>query len=215
MLKMTGSKSDDVGTVQILVRDQIHLAPRVCRLFNAYLEANQSRRADFRKAVAYASHWFGYDSPATPSLQEDIIAALAIAQEAADIAYSADIDEMINGAGLGSVDSGILVGAFATLALGYRYVVGFYTTDPTLGDLGKVAVDLVLLAEREHDSAFVMTNVAPQARPTMMHNAFRADQKLASSLSIFVPPEVDRKENGGISLEAISRRLKDQILLMA
>jgi hypothetical protein len=40
-------------------------------------------------------------------------------------------------------------GRYATLAFGYCNVVGFYVTDPTLGDPGEVAVRLVLLAEAE------------------------------------------------------------------
>jgi len=100
-LMMKGFLSDDADFPQVLAHDQIHLAPRVCRFFNAYLDADASRRSDFRQAVAYASRRFGFDSPATPSLQEDIAAALVIAQEAADIAYATDIGEMIDGAGLG------------------------------------------------------------------------------------------------------------------
>jgi hypothetical protein len=56
--------------------------------------------------------------------QEDIAAALSIAQDAADIAYAIDTGEMIDEAGSGSVDFGLPADAYATLALGYRYVVG-------------------------------------------------------------------------------------------
>jgi hypothetical protein len=50
------------------------------------LDADTARRADFRKAVAYASHRSGFDPAATPTLQEDF--AVAIALQVADTAYA-------------------------------------------------------------------------------------------------------------------------------
>jgi hypothetical protein len=207
------NRLDDAGFAQIELHDQIHMAPRVCRFFNAYLDADAFRRADFREAVAFASHRFGFDPPATPSLEEDIAAALAIAQEAADIAYATGIGEVIDAAGSGSADSDLLLLAdsFAALALGYRYVVGVYATDPTLGDLGEVAVRFVLLAEREHDSALAATTVASPARPATTRNAFRPNQELESSLSIFLPPAAGQKEGARSSLKSFLNQT-DQIL---
>jgi hypothetical protein len=216
-LLTTGSQFDDVAVVQISVHDQIHLAPRVCGFFNAYLDADMSRRADFRNAVAYASHRFRFDPPATPSLQEDVAAALAIAQDAADIAYATNTGELIDGAGSGSAGSDLLLlaDAFATLALGYRYVVGLYATDPTLQDIGEIAVRFVLLSECEDDAALAVTIMAAPASPESTRNVFRLNQEITSSQSIFVSPARGHNEGAGSSLEAISLGLKDRILLTA
>ena len=62
---------------------------------------------EFRKAVAYASERLGFNPPTTPSLQEDIAAAIANAQEAADIAYATDTGEIIDEVGSGLVDPGL------------------------------------------------------------------------------------------------------------
>jgi hypothetical protein len=211
---MAESRPDDAGVIEIQVHEQLHLAPRVRRFFNAYLDADAVRRGDFRKAVAFASYRFGFDPPATPSLEEDIAAALAIAHDAIDIAYAIDIGEVVDEAGSGLADPSLVADAYTMLALGYLYIVGFCTTDPTMGDLGEVAVRFVLLAEREYDSALAVT-VVPQPRPAMSHKAFGSNQELESSLSIFLPPAPGQRELVGTSLEVISRRLKDQILLTA
>jgi hypothetical protein len=121
---------------------------------------------------------------------------------------------MIDGGDLGFVDSALLADAYAALAMGYRYVVGFYATDPTLSDLGEAAVRLVLLAEREYDSALSVNSVpADNSVPTS--DAFWQNQQLSSTLSIFEPPATRQDEEVAGSLDAISRRLKDEILLMA
>ena len=147
-LAMTAAGSDGMDLVQLQALDRILLAPKVRGFFEAYLAADPVRRAEFREAAAFASHKFGFDPPVTPSLEDDVAAAVAAAQKAADIAYANDFGRMIDGGGLGFVDSAFLADAYATLALGYRYVVGFYATDPMLSDLGEAAVRLVLLAER-------------------------------------------------------------------
>jgi hypothetical protein len=209
------SRFNDAAVPQIVAHDQIYLTPRVRRFLNAYLDADAWRRADFRKATAYASRRFGFASPATPTLQEDIAAALVIAQEAAAIADATDSDETVDGTGSYSADSDLLLlaDAFAALAFVYRYVVGFYTTDSTLGDLGEVAVRFVLLAEREHDAELEATGVAFPATPTI--TAYRANQEFESRLSIFVPATAGQDEVVVRSLEVISQQPKEPALLMA
>jgi hypothetical protein len=205
--------TDSAGLVQIEAHDQVHLAPKVCRFFKTYLDADSLQRVEFRKAVAYASHRFSFEPPATPSLQEDIAAAVAIAQEAADIACASDISEMTDGIDSGVVDVALMADAYATLAFSYRYLVGFYANLP-IGDLGKVAVRLLLQAEREHDPVLWVTKL-PAAKYATTCNVFEPNHELASSLSIFVPPAVGRNGEADSSLEVISRRLKEQILLIA
>ena len=205
---MADAGSDDAAVIR--ANDQIHLAPRICRFFNAYRDSDALRRAEFRKAIACVSHRFGFVSPGTPSLQEDIAAALCIAQDAADIAFAIDAGATIDEVGFGSVDVDLLADAYVTLALAYRYVVGLYVTE--LRDLGEVAVRLVLLAEAEYDSPDAGTEIA-LVRPAMTRGTFRPNQEIVSAVSISV--ELAASPNKGVSLEAISQRLKDQILLMA
>ena len=209
------ARSVDVGVAHLQTHDRIHLAPKVRRLFSAYLAADLMRRADFRKAVGYLSHRFRCDPPTIPSLRDDLAAAIAIAQKAADAASANDIDEMIvDREGLSFIDSMLLADACATLALSYRYVVGFYVTDPALSDLGDAAVGLALLAEREHDSVLSRSE-GRGARSERSGNAFASDCRLTSNLSIFESPTTGQKQDLTASLGAISQRLKEQILLMA
>jgi hypothetical protein len=205
--------ADNAGVVQVAAHDQVHLAPKVFRFFNSYLDADSLRRVEFRKAMAYAVHRFGFEPSATPSLQEDIAAAVAIAQEAADVACANDISEMTDGIDSGVVDAALMADAYATLAFAYRYVVGFYANFP-MSELGNVAVRMLLQAEREHDPALSVTRL-PAARYATTCDLFRPNPELASNLSIFVPPAAGQNGEATSSLEAISRRLKDQILLIA
>jgi hypothetical protein len=211
-LAMTAAGSDGMDLVQLQALDRILLAPRVRGFFEAYLAADEVRRAEFRKAAAYASHKFGFDPPVTPSLQDDVAAAVAIARKAADIACVNAFGQMIDGAGLGFVDSALLADACAALAMSYRYVAGIYATDPMLSDLGEAAVRFVLLAEREYDSALSVNRVpADSFVPTSVGK----NQVHSSTLSIFEPSTAWPNEGVAGSLDAISRRLKDEILLMA
>jgi hypothetical protein len=160
------------------------------------------RRADFRKAAAYASHQFGFDPPATPSHQDDRAAAVAITHKAADIACANDFGQMIDGGGLGFVDSALLADAYATLAMSYRYAVGFHATDSTLSDLGEAA--------SEYNYAFSV-NTVPAAGSVPTCDAF--GEALSSTLSIFERPGQD--EEIVYTLDTLSRRLKDEILHVA
>jgi hypothetical protein len=199
------------GADLLQVHDHIRLAPRVRRFFEAYLAADALGRADFRKSAAYASHHFGFDPPETPSLQDDLRAAVAMAQQAADIACANDFDQTNDGC---VVNYALLADAYATLAMSYRYVAGVYATDPMLSDLGEAAVTLVLLAEREYDAALSASSVpADSSAPT--RDAFWRNQERSSTLSIFEPTKACRNEEVASSLDAISRRLKEEILLMA
>jgi hypothetical protein len=175
--------------------DHIRLAPRVRRFFEAYLAADVLRRADLRKSVAYASRQFGFDPTEIPSLQDDLGAAVAIAQQTADIACASDLDQMTDGSELGFVAYAPLADAYATLAMSYRYVVGFYATDSALCDLGEAAARLVLLAEREYD--------------------LEKNSKPSSTFWLFESRAARRNEDVASSLDAISRRLKEEILLTA
>jgi hypothetical protein len=211
-----GSRSDDAGVSQIVADDQIYLASRLRRFLNAYLDSDKSRRADFRKAISFASHQVEIDSPASPTLEEDIATALVIAQKAADIAEATDIDETEDGIGLYSADSDLLLlaDAFAALAFVYRYVVGIYATDPALGDLGEVAVGFALLAECEDNMALAATPVAFPVIPLMTSSACTANQEFESVLSMFVPT-ADQNDVAASLPEVVSRRPKESILLMA
>jgi hypothetical protein len=204
--------ADSAGIVQLEAHDHAHLAPKVCRFFKAYLDADCLQRVELRKAVAYASHRFRFEPLATPTRQEDIAAAVAIAQEAADIACANDISEM-TGIDLGVVYVPLMADAYATLAFAYRYLVGFYANLP-MANLGKVVVKLLLQAEREHDPVFWVTKL-PAAKHATTCEVFEPNQELAFSLSVFVPPPADQNEEAVSSLEVISRRLKEQILLIA
>jgi hypothetical protein len=214
-LMMVG-RSDWTDVAQIQAHDQIHLAPRVRRFFSAYLAVDPSRRADLRKAVAYASRRFEFDAPAAPSLKEDIAAALAIGQKAANIACATDIDEMIDGADSGSIDADLLLlaDAFATIALAYRYVVGLYVADSTLGDLGEASVGLALLAEREQDSVLSTSSVREEGS-ARSYDAFASNIEISSNPSVSEPPAASQNEELTVSLDTISQRLREQILLMA
>ena len=209
----SSSRSEDGGVLQIVAYDEIYLTPRVRRFLNAYLDADALRRADFRKATAFASRRFGFDSAATSTFQEDIAAALSIAQEAAAIADATDSDEMIDSYSADS-DLLLLADALAVLAFAYRYVVGLYATDPTLGgDLGEVAVRFVLLAEREHDSELAATAIAFPLTPSI--TAYRANQEFESNLANFVPATAVQDEVVVSSLEAIYQQPKEPVLLIA
>jgi hypothetical protein len=213
-LAMTAAGCDGIDLVQLQSLDRILLAPKVRQFFETYLAVDAEGRADSRKAAAYASHKFGFDPPVTPSFQDDVAAAVAAAHKAADMACANDFSQMIDGGGSGLLDSALLANAYAALAMSYRYVVGFYATDPTLSDLGEAAVRFVLLAEREHDPALSVSGVpADSVVPTS--DGFGQNQELSSTLSIFEPPPGRRDEEIVGSLDAISRRLKDEILHVA
>jgi hypothetical protein len=201
-LRIADFWTDNSAIVQTEGQDRFHLAPRVCRFFNAYLDADTLRRAGFRKAVAYASHCFKFNPD--PSLQEDITVAFAIEQDAADLACAIDCDEMIDDLDLGLVDFSLVADSYATLALGYRSVLGYYCFDPVLSELGEVAVRLILMSESEYDSAFAATRTSLRL---YCENAFGP--------SISISPTRNQAETAESSLELISRRLKDQILLRA
>jgi hypothetical protein len=191
--------------------DHIRLAPRVRRFFETYLAADVLKRSDLRKSVAYTSRQFGFDPPEIPSLQDDLGAAVAMAQQAADIACANDLDQTNDGC---VVNYALLADAYATLAMSYRYVAGVYATDPMLSDLGEAAVTLVLMAEREYDVAVSASSV-PADSSTPTSYAFWRNQERSSTLSIFEPTKARRNEEVASSLDAISRRLKEEILLMA
>jgi hypothetical protein len=55
-----GHEGTVVGQVQA---DQIFLVPKVYRFFEAYLDADDVRRADFLKVVACVSHQFKFNQP--------------------------------------------------------------------------------------------------------------------------------------------------------
>jgi hypothetical protein len=211
-LAMTAAGCDGIDLVQLQSLDRILLAPKVRQFFEAYLAADAEGRADSRKAAAYASHKFGFDPPATPSLQDDVAAAVAAARKAADIAHANASGQRIDGGGLGFIDFALLADSCAALAMSYRYVAGFYATDPVLSDLGEAAVRFVLLAEREYDSTLSVNRIpADSFVPTSVGK----NQELLSTLSIFEPSTACPNEGVAGSLDAISRRLKDEILLMA
>jgi len=211
---MTVAESDGADVLEVQVYDHIRLAPRVRRFFRTYLAADALGRADFRKAAACASHQFGFDPPETPSLHDDLGAAVAMAQQAADIACASDFGQMIDGDELGYVDYHLLADAYATLAMSYRYVAEFYATDPVLSDLGEAAMTLMLLAEREYDPALSVSRVfADNSTPTS--DAFGRNKVLSSNLSILKPPKARQNKEVAGSLDEISRRLKEEILLMA
>jgi hypothetical protein len=207
----SGALSDDTAVLQIAARDQIDLVPRVRRFLNAYLDADASRREDFRKATAYASCRLDFDSSTTPSLTDDIATALIAAQEAADIAFGTD-DESLDGTGATDSDLLILADAFATIAFAYRYVVGSYATDVTLDELGEVAVAFVLLVEREHDSAIGVGTITAPTESLMTSDADRANQDFESSL-FFVPATVGQNHKGMSSTQVVSPRAKRPVLM--
>lgn len=212
---MKVSRADDEGVRQIAAHDQICIAPRVRRFLNSYLDADKSRRAAFRKAVAYASQQFGFDSPGPSALEEDVAAALVIAQKAADIADATDVDETVNGLGSYSADSDLLLlaDAFAALAFVYRYVAGFYVSDATLDDLGEVAVRFVLLAEAEHNWALAATTAASPVTSLITSNGCGAD--FESALSTFVPATAGQAGGPTSSPVIVSSRPKEPLLLIA
>lgn len=206
---MSTAGSDGADSLQDA--DHTRLAPRVRRFFEAYLAADGLGRADFRKSAAYASHQFGFDPPETPSLQDDLRAAVAVAQQATEIACSKDLNKTKDGC---AVNYPLLADAYATLAMSYRYVAGVYATDPLLSDLGEAALTLVLLAEREFDAALPASSVpADSSAPTS--ESFRRNQERSSGLSVFGSTKARRNEEIANPLDAISRRLKEEILLTA
>jgi hypothetical protein len=125
------------------------LAPRVSRLFDAYLDADAVFRCEFRRVLASISLRFSAESATGPFHKDDIAAAVAISQHAADIANAIDADNLIEEIDPSFLDDALLADAYATLAFVYLFVVGFYCADPLLGEIGDVAVRFVLLAECE------------------------------------------------------------------
>jgi hypothetical protein len=73
----------------------------------------------------------------------------------------------------------------------------------------------VLLAESEHNLALAATTVASPVSPLMTSNASRVNQEFESDLSMFVPATAGQNDVAAISPEALSRRPKEPILLMA
>jgi hypothetical protein len=197
------------AVIDLVRADQLLLAAKVHRFFSAYLDADAFMRKEFRKALAYVSHQFKFDPPVTPSVREDRAAALEIAQRAAEISHARRIDETTDDVDSSFVDVSLLVDGYATLALGYRYILGLYPTDSTLSKLGELAVRLVLLAECEYDPALWA------ARDPLIEFSSSPDQELAPAKSSFVPSAARQRSDVTSSLDTVSRRLKDQILLTA
>jgi hypothetical protein len=198
MLALDGHQADPVEA------DEVLLLPKVYRFFNAYLDADVVGRRDFRKVVARASHRFSFDPPVTSSGREDRAAALEIARRAAEISHTNDLGAAADEGGSCFVDS------CATLALSYRYIVGLYRVDSALSKLGELAVKFVLQAEREHNPALLADgNFGKRSEKTCT----RSGQELNSNLSIFIPAR--KRDDIFNSLDTISRRLKEQILLLA
>jgi hypothetical protein len=194
----------DGHRADLVEMDEVVLLPKVYRFFNAYLDADVVRRRDLRKVVAHASHRFSFDPPVTSSRREDRAAALEIARRAAEISHANDLGEAADEGGSCFVDS------CATLALSYRYIVGLYRADSALSKLGELAVKFVLQAEREHDPALLVDGNFGKRSVT---TCIRSGQELNSNLSIFVPAQ--QRDDIFNSLDTISRRLKEQILLLA
>jgi hypothetical protein len=199
----------ECAVIDMVRADQTRLVPKVHRFFNAYLDADAFRREEFRKALAYVSHQFKFDPPVTPSVREDRAAALEIALRAAEISHAKEVDETTDDVDSSFVDVSLLVDGCATLALGYRYILGLYPTDSTLSKLGELAVRLVLLAECEYDPALWA------ARGPLIEFSSSPDQELAPAKSSFVPSAARQRSDVTSSLDTVSRRLKDQILLTA
>jgi hypothetical protein len=203
-----GHEGTVVGQVQA---DQIFLVPKVYRFFEAYLDADDVRRADFLKVVACVSHQFKFNPTVTPSVREDRAAALEIAQRAAEISHANVVGATADEVDPSSVDASLLADGYATLALGYRYIVGLYPTDSPMSKLGELAVRLVLLAEREYDPVI---SAGDSLRRSLTTGA-TPGREPASGLSNFVPAAARQSDDLISSLDTISRRLMDQILLMA
>jgi hypothetical protein len=168
------------------------LAPRVSRLFDAYLDADAVFRCEFRRVLASASLRFSAESATGPFHEDDVAAAITIAQYAADIANAIDADKLIDEIDPSFLDDALLADAYATLAFVYRFVVGFYLGDPLLGEIGDVAVRFVLLAECE-------LGLAPSAKPDPP--AFVPASAMVGDTKIFGQPD------------SISRQLRAEILL--
>lgn len=137
MFMFAGHEGTVVDQVQA---DQIFLVPKVYRFFEAYLDADAVRRADFLKVVACVSHQFKFNPTVTPSVREDRAAALEIAQRAAEMSHANVVGEMADEVDPNFVDASLLADGYATLALGHRYIVGLYPTDSQMSKLGELAV---------------------------------------------------------------------------
>jgi len=159
---MTGQISDGEIAFQVQAHDRSHLAPKVRRFLNAYVEAEAARKADFRKGVAQAMQQFICSPSTTPTLKQDLAAAAAISRRAAYMAMANSVCEEGDETKW-SFNFSLMRDAYATIAVVYRYVIGLYATDLTLSRLAETALEFMLSAERE----FLIADQYVSANPMM------------------------------------------------
>jgi hypothetical protein len=207
---MTTIRSDHEIVCQVQAHHRLNLVPKVRRFLSAYVEADLAMRAEFRNVVAVATHRLVFDPLATATLEADLAAAAAISRRAAFIALADHNCEEADEAGSGSFNLDLIRGAYATIALVYRYVSGSYIGDPMLSGLADAAVEFVLSAEGESNSE-LSTGQYFSAKPTLPCNDLEYYGE-PSEISWVVSSQTVRHENKcGPILQAV----KDDLLLTA
>jgi hypothetical protein len=207
---MTTAQSDHEVVYQVQAHHRLNLVPRVRRFLSAYVEADVAMRAEFRKVVAVATHRLIFDPLATATLEDDLAAAAAVSRRAAHIALADHSCEEADDARSGSLDLDLVKGAYATIALVYRYVSGSYVGDPMLSGLAEAAVEFVLSAEGESNSELSMGQYL-SAEPTLPCNDLESRNE-TSEISSVVASQDARNEN---KCGSILQPVKDDLLLTA
>jgi hypothetical protein len=150
-------------------------------------------------------------STVTPSVREDRAAALEIAQRAAEISHANVVGETADEVDPSSVDASLLADGYATLALGYRYIVGLYPTDSPMTKTRRTRRQIGVVSRTRIRSGGFGGGLFEK----ISDDRCTPGRELAPGLSNFVPAAARHSDDLISSLDTISRRLMDQILLMA
>ena len=208
-LPMTTARSNHEIFFQVQAHHRLHLVPKVRRFLSAYIGADVAARAEFRNVVANATHRLIFDPSTTATLEDDLAAAAAISRRAAYIALANNICEEVDEARSGLLDPSLIKGAYATIALVYRYVIGSYVGDPMLSGLAEAALEFVLSAEGEYNSRLCVDQHL--ANLTLSCNKLEFHDETSEN----VPPVSLQDGRNRTMLGPILRPIKDDLLLTA
>jgi hypothetical protein len=122
-------------------RDRKHLEERSRLFLNNYLEADETRKSQFYRAVEGAA---AQCHPAEASLRSPELEDAQIAEATSTAAMKVVLD----GAGLNQNDptADFINDAYATVAIAYHRAAGIYTGDKDMLELGTAAVHLLTMA---------------------------------------------------------------------
>jgi hypothetical protein len=121
--------------------DREHLEGRTRRFLRIYLDAEETRKPQFYRAVEEASK---HCHPAASGLPPPELDDAEIAEAASNAAINTVLDRIASTKNDRTAD--FVTDAYATVAVAYRRAAGAYTMDKEMQELGTAAVHLLTMA---------------------------------------------------------------------